>query len=99
MSFNLGSRGVVPCTAMILSPRDFSFALLPFLWLSSSGCGLEYGKDGFIDRSVAADVREQVRMETCTDGQQWLDHDPLISDCADQDPRHRCHPGCYVPRT
>jgi hypothetical protein len=60
-ALNLGPRVVVPCTAMKLSPQHFSFALLTFLWLSSSGCGLEYGKDGFIERAVAADAREQVR--------------------------------------
>jgi len=77
------------------SPRSFSFALLTFLWLSSSGCEMEHGKGGFIDRATAEDLEEQA--ETCADGERWRTHDPSIDKCADRDPRPGCRPGCYPP--
>jgi hypothetical protein len=49
---------------MKLSPRSFSFALLTFLWLSSSGSGMEHGKGGFIDRAIAEDAAQQGSIAT-----------------------------------
>ena len=72
-----------------------SLALLALFWFSSSGCEAEHGKGGFIDRSIAEDLRQQDSIETCTDGKRWSPHKPSIRDCATHAPRPVCKPGCY----
>jgi hypothetical protein len=73
----------------------FSIAVLALLCLFSSGCEVEHGKGGFIDRAMAEDLRQQGSVETCTDGKRWLPHKPSARKCATNDPRPACTPGCY----
>lgn len=61
-----------------------------------SACGAEWGRDGFIDRAVAKDIRENAR-HRCAGGKEWRRSLRAPDDCGNNDRREACRERCLSP--
>ncbi len=70
--------------------------LLVLMLMLGLACEMEWGKGGFIDRSMAKDVRESVA-EQCETGKTLRRSVRAPGDCLADDARDECRIACFAP--
>jgi hypothetical protein len=74
-----------------------SAAFLAWVLMAGAACEMEWGKGGFIDRSMRKDIRENAGRD-CAGGKTWKMSERAPRDCLEEnDPRPECAMGCFGP--